>query len=220
MKCKLVCFDVDGTLVDNIIYSWELFHNYFNVDKKRRYIAKKRFYNNEISYLEWAWHDINMWIEKGVKKDDFFQALKQNGVKLMNGAIETLTKLKSMGIKLAIISGSLDIILEYLLPHYKKIFEHIFLTKLSFDDKGNLVGAKPTAFDMDKKVDALKLICKLDNIELQNTVFVGDHHNDVKIAQVAGLSIAFDAKDKALREVCDIVIYKKDLREVLKFVKD
>ena len=35
-KYKLVCFDVDGTLVDNVIYSWELFHNYFDVDMKKR----------------------------------------------------------------------------------------------------------------------------------------------------------------------------------------
>jgi phosphoserine phosphatase len=36
MKYKLVCFDVDGTLVDNIIYSWQLFHDYFKTDQTKR----------------------------------------------------------------------------------------------------------------------------------------------------------------------------------------
>ena len=65
------------------------------------------------NYLEWATHAMNMWIEKGVTKEDFFKAMKS--LKLMKGAIETIKELKKQGIKLAIISGSLDIILEKML---------------------------------------------------------------------------------------------------------
>ena len=52
MKYKLVCFDVDGTLIDNLEYSWSIFHNYFQVDQKRREKAKKAFYDGEITYLD------------------------------------------------------------------------------------------------------------------------------------------------------------------------
>ena len=64
-KYKLVCFDVDGTLVDNVVYSWELFHNFFEVDMKKREEMKKKYYNGEIDYLQWAIHDMGMWMEKG-----------------------------------------------------------------------------------------------------------------------------------------------------------
>ena len=43
-KYKLVCFDVDGTLVDNVVYSWELFHNYFDVDMNKREEMKNKYY--------------------------------------------------------------------------------------------------------------------------------------------------------------------------------
>jgi len=215
---KLVCFDVDGTLVDNIVYSWELFHNFFEIDKKRRIHMRDKFYSGKISYLEWAEHDIGMWIEKKATKQDFFKALKANNVKLMQGALETINQLKKANIKLAIVSGSLDIILDYTIPNYKELFEDIFLSKLIFNKNNQLIRADVTEYDMIKKADALKKIAKRENIPLKQTVHIGDHHNDVEIAKIAGLSIAFDCKDDELKKVADVVIEKKDLRETLRHI--
>jgi len=217
-KYKLVCFDVDGTLVDNIEYSWELFHNYFETSKQRRIKARDMYYAGEISYLEWANHDIGMWVEKKATKRQFFNALKKNNVQLMKGVMETISKLKKHDLKLAIISGSLDIILEYFLPAYKDIFDDVFLSKLVFNKNGRLVKAKATEYDMIKKADALKKIAKREGYKLSECVFVGDHHNDVKIAQIVGLGIAFDCKSDDLKKVADIVVDKKDMREILKYI--
>ena len=178
---------------------------------------KNKFYSGEISYLEWAKHDIGMWIEKQATKQDFFKALKTNNVKLMQGALETINTLKSENIKLAIVSGSLDIILEHLIPNYKELFDDVFLSHLIFDNN-KLTHAKVTEYDMIRKADALKKIAEREKIPLSQTVHIGDHHNDVEIAKIAGLSIAFDCKDQELKKVADIVIKKKDLRETLKYI--
>jgi len=157
-----------------------------------------------------------MWIEKGATKEQFIEAMKS--IKLMEGALETLKELKKQGIKLAIISGSLNIILEHFIPDYKEFFDDVFLSELCFDKKNKLVKAKVTEYDMLKKAEALKKIAKRENIDLKETVHIGDHHNDVAIAKIAGLSIAFDCKDDELRKVADVVIEKKDLREVLRYI--
>jgi phosphoserine phosphatase len=71
---------------------------------------------------------------------------------------------------------------------------------------------------MIKKAEALKHIAKRENISLKECVFVGDYLNDMKIMQEAGLGIAFNCQHDKLKKVADVVIEKKDLREVLKYV--
>ncbi|MBL7054139.1 HAD-IB family phosphatase [Candidatus Woesearchaeota archaeon] len=218
MKHKLVCFDVDGTLIDNVEYSWSVFHDFFQVDPKRREKAKKAFYSNEISYLEWAEHDLNLWMEKNAKKQDFIKAIKHANLQLMEGALETLSELKKRNIKLAIISGSISIILEHFIPNYKEIFDDIFISWIDFDEQGSIKKINATSFDMDQKSAALKQIAEREHLSLKECVFVGDHDNDLKIAEEAGLSIAFNAHSEELKKISDITIAKKDLREILKYI--
>ena len=92
MKYKLICFDVDGTLVDNIEYSWQLFHDYFKTDPKKRQEAKDKFFTNKISYMEWAEHDINMWLKKNAKRIDFFKAMQESKIKLIADAAKIAIK--------------------------------------------------------------------------------------------------------------------------------
>jgi len=215
-KYKLVCFDVDGTLIDNVKFSWNIFHDYFNVDMKRRENARNDFFNGKISYLQWAQHDVSMWKEKGAKKQDFLKAIEH--LRLMNGAIETLQELKNNNMKLAIISGSMNILLEKFIPNYNEFFDDVFLSKIYFDENGNIAKIEPTEFDMEKKADALRIIAKKENIKLSECVFVGDYLNDIKVMQEAGLSIAFNCRHDDLKKVADIVIEEKDLRNILKHI--
>tara|TARA_Y100000310_G_scaffold217822_1_gene218918 strand:+ start:12179 stop:12838 length:660 start_codon:yes stop_codon:yes gene_type:complete len=217
-KYKLVCFDVDGTLIDNVKFSWQAFHDYFQTDKHRREDARNKFLNGHISYLEWAQHDIGMWKEKNAKKADFFKAIEN--LRLMDGALETLKELKKNGLKLAIISGSVNVVLEKFIPNYNEFFDDVFLSKLYFDEEGNISKIEATEFDMDKKAEALKQIAERENISLKECVFVGDFLNDLKVIQEAGLGIAFNCKEDRLKEVADIVIEEKNLREVLRHILD
>lgn len=215
-KYKLVCFDVDGTLIDNVKFSWQVFHDYFQTDRHRREDAKNKFFNGEITYLQWAEHDINLWKEKSAKKEDFFKAI--NHLKLMEGAMETLNELKRRRFKLAIISGSLNIILEKFIPDYEEYFDDVFISRIYFDEHGSISEVKATEFDMDTKALALRKIAEREKISLKESVFVGDYLNDMKIMQEAGLGIAFNCRHDELRKIADICVDKKDLREILKFI--
>ncbi len=215
-KYKLVCFDVDGTLIDNVKFSWQVFHDYFQTDKNKREGAKNSFLNGEMSYLEWAEHDIGMWKEKNAKKEDFFKAIEH--LSLMNGALETLQELKKNGLKLAIISGSLNVVLEKFIPDYNDFFNDIFLSRIYFDKRGNITKIEATEFDMEKKAEALKQIAEREKISLKECVFIGDYLNDMKIIQEAGLGIAFNCGHDKLKQAADVVIEKKDLREILKYI--
>lgn len=215
-KYKLVCFDVDGTLIDNVKFSWQIFHDYFQTDWHRREDAKNKFFNGQITYKEWAEHDINLWKERNAKKHHFFAAIEH--LKLMEGAIETLNELKKRGLKLAIISGSLNIILEKFIPNYEDFFDDVFLSRIYFDEEGNIAKIEATEYDMDGKALALRKICEKEGISLKDCVFVGDYLNDLKIIEEAGLGIAFNCEYDELKKAANIVIDKKDLREILKYI--
>lgn len=215
-KYKLVCFDVDGTLIDNVKFSWQIFHDYFQTDRHRREDAKSRFFSGQITYREWAEHDINLWRESDATKEQFLEAL--GPLRLMDGAMETLRELKKGGVKLAVISGSLNILLEKFIPDYKNFFDDVFLSRIYFDKGGHIEKIEATEYDMDGKALALRIIAEREGIGLKECAFVGDYLNDKRIIQEAGLGIAFNCQHDELKEAADVVIDKKDLREVLKYI--
>ncbi len=215
---RLACFDLDGTLVDGITSGWQLFHDAFSTDKHRREDAKQKFFSGKITYQEWAHHDIMLWKECNVMQHQFIDAMKKAGIKPMCGACETLETLQRRGIKCALISGSINIILEYAFPSHQTLFSYVFLSKIEFDSSGKIIRVRATPFDMDGKARALEHIARKENIPLSQCVFVGDHDNDVAIARTAGLSIAFNCSSDELRKSARVVIDKKDVREILKYV--
>jgi HAD superfamily PSPase-like hydrolase len=212
MKYKLVCFDLDGTVIDDTVFIWQTIHDYLKTDKEKRKKAAEDFTNKKITYKQWAEHDLELWKEKNATKQDLIEAIKP--LKLMHGALETLNKLKKSGLKLAVISGSLNIALDKVLPNHTEIFDDIYINHLIF--KGDKIKEiKSTTFDFEHKAAALQEICKKENISPEECVFIGDHNNDIQIAELAGLSIAFNCKSERLAEVADIVIKEKDLTLIL-----
>ena len=134
----------------------------------------------------------------------------------MEGAMETLIELKKRKIKLAIISGSLNIMLEKFIPNYNEIFDDVFLSRIYFDENGDIARIEATEYDMEGKALALRKIVEREKIKLEECVFVGDYLNDKKIMEEAGLAIAFNCRFDELKNAADVVIDKKDLREILR----
>lgn len=216
MRYKLVCFDFDGTIIDETIFIWQIIHDNLDTDKEKRKEGVDNFYSGKITYEQWAKSDVELLKKAGADKKRLMEIIKP--LKLMPGALETIKELKSRGIKLAIISGSIDIALELLIPDYRDFFDDVMINRLSFNEDGSIKDIEATKFDMEHKATGLKYIAGREKIPLSECVFIGDNHNDIHIAEIAGLSIAFNCKSESLAEVSDVLIEKKDLREILKHI--
>lgn len=209
---RLVAFDLDGTLVEGLEFSWQHIHDYLKIDPKKRDDAKRRFFSGQISYAQWAINDVQLWKEAGADKKKLLDAI--SNIHLMPGAIETIDELKSHGLKVGVISGSLDFFIEKLFP--KDYFDFMYINKMVFKD-GKIEKIIPTEFDFAHKKDALIKESRMRIIPLSRCVFVGDHDNDVEVAKIAGLSISFNSKSEALDKECMVVI-KEDIRKILLYI--
>lgn len=211
VRFPLVCFDLDGTLVDDTIYIWSTFHAHFRTDRERRAKAREDFFAGRISYREWFETDLELLDEAGADLASM-RALVAT-LPLMPGARETLGHLRAEGRRLAVISGSVDLVLDTLFPD--QAFDHILINRLRFGPSGRLDGGTPTAFDLDRKADGLRELARREGLDPREVAFVGDNANDVAVAGAAGRAIAFNCKSDELARVAHVVVKTHDLRAIL-----
>ncbi|MFH1511669.1 MAG: HAD-IB family phosphatase [Candidatus Woesearchaeota archaeon] len=214
MRYKLVCFDMDGVLIDIPEYIWTELHNAFGVPKQYQRRQWKLYQSKQITYKEWVDSDIKQWINLGITKKDFEKSIR--AMKLTEGTAETIQELKERGYTLAIVSGSLSIVIDILFPEHD--FSDILINKITFDEQGRIASWEPTQYDWERKLQGIQMIAKKEKLNLKQVAFVGDSTNDIEAARQTGFSIAFNPKSKELESVCNVVIKKKDLREILQYL--
>ena len=216
MKYKAVGFDVDGTLIKNIGYCWETFHERFGVADEIRHALKKRYLDGRITYKQWGSKEVAIWRELGVTRADFVKVI--NSLRLSDGIVDTLQALRQTGHYLFVLSGTVRIILERLLPNYASLFDSVAVSDIIFDEEGRPVDFEPGHPLRDvreNKLLELESLCEELRFELSEVAFVGDNDNDVEILRAVGLGIAFCPRSNRARAAANAVVEAPDLRKVL-----
>lgn len=212
-RFDLVAFDVDGTLVhhpeDKTV--WEVVNHRFTGSDDQNSLRWELYKRGKLSYAEWVAKDIASWRDAGATRDTITGSFGE--LTLVEGARETLRELKSQGARLAVISGTLDLLLDTLFPDHP--FDEVYTNHIAFDGEGRIAHWHATPFDMDGKGVALRSIALRENIPLARCAFVGDHANDLAAARLAGLSIAFNPKSAELEAEASAVVHSRDLRDIL-----
>jgi HAD superfamily phosphoserine phosphatase-like hydrolase len=211
LRFPLVCFDLDGTLVDDTVYIWKTLHEAFETDEAARQQAHDDFFGGIISYRDWFEHDLKLLSLAGATRQRMEELLST--LKPMDGAHEVLAELQGRGHKVAIISGSLDIVVDHIFGQHS--FDHVLINKLHFTSEGFIDGGEPTPYDLAGKAEGLRELARREGLTPEQVAFVGDNENDIWIAQAAGRAIAFNCKSDKLRQLCHVEVRAKDLRQVL-----
>jgi len=111
---------------------------------------------------------------------------------LMEGAERLVTTLKSLGYKIAILSGGFTYFGRLLQERLG--IDHLHANELGIEDgvvSGKVVG---DIVDGRRKADLLQEIARKEGISLEQVIAVGDGANDLPMLNLAGLGIAFHAK--------------------------
>lgn len=151
---------------------------------------------------------------EGISTDEIDE--KMNNISLNPGAKQTATQLKEWGYKIAIITGSFDVIAlkvkEWIGADYA------FYNTLETKD-GKLTGEVSGPLVTQNKIDVLRELVDELGITLDECATIGDGANDLEMIKHAKIGIAYNAKP-IVKEHADIQINEKDLRKVLDIMTD
>ena len=195
---RLICFDMDSTLVDM---------------EGINEMARRAGVHREVARIT----------EKAMRGDfDFEESLRQrvamlkglaladvidirDRMRLSEGTEELLTTLKWLGYQVGIVSGGFNIFADYLKQQFKLDFAY----SNQLEVRNNCLTGKVTGKIVDAAEKARvinQLSCDL-GIVLDQVVAVGDGANDALMLSQAGLGIAYNAK-KALERIANVSLSK------------
>jgi phosphoserine phosphatase len=208
---RLIAFDLDGTLIDRTVYIWQTLHAHFGSDPTQRRRAQEDFKQGRISYAEWFRIDLELLSEQGATREKILAVF--NELKASDAAHTTLTELKRRGYILALISGSLDVLLEHFFP--ERPFDHVLINHLHFGSDGKIKGGQATRYDLVGKADGLVELARREGLSISQCAFVGDNVNDLHVMQAAGFSLGINVKHPDVNRVVDRVIQDNNIATLL-----
>jgi phosphoserine phosphatase len=146
----------------------------------------------------------------GLTQEDLDRVYRR--IELTPGADDLICVLKKLGYKIALISGGFTFVANRLKDRLG--IDYAFANTLETRD-GKLTGQViPPIVNAQRKADLVEEIAKLERIELDQVIAIGDGANDLLMLAKAGLGIAFNAKP-AVREKADLALSQKNLRSIL-----
>lgn len=200
---KLVVFDLDNVIIDG--EAIDEIGKLANVEDEIAEITEKAM-QGEIDF-ETSIKDRVKLLE-GTSIEDIQKVADE--LPLMNGAEEAINNLKNEDLKVAIISGSFDVVGDVIKD--KLDVDYVYTNSFIVED-GKLTGEVEGPLVSGTKADVLKDLADETDISLEDIVAVGDGANDISMIEAAGIGIGFNAKP-SVKEIADIVVEEKDLNKV------
>ncbi len=187
-RCRrLICFDMDSTLIRTEVID-ELADR-AGVGDKVREITESAM-RGEIDFVESFKQRVALLegLDESVMKE-----IAEN-LPITEGLERMMTILKRVGYKTAILSGGFTYFGNYLRQRFG--FDYVYANELEIEN-GKLTGRHlGQIVDGERKAELLRLLCQFENIDIAQSIAVGDGANDLPMLNLAGLGIAFHAKPK------------------------
>ncbi|MGZ7209998.1 MAG: phosphoserine phosphatase SerB, partial [Methanobacterium sp.] len=206
---KLIAFDLDNVLIDG-----EAIDEIGKLAGTQNEIAEitEKAMEGELDFEDAIKERATLL--KGTSVEDIKKVIQD--IPLMEGAKEAIAELKKRGYKIATITGSFEVVASRMKDELD--LDYAYSNSLLQKD-GVLTGEVSGPIINGSKVEVLNDIIKMENISPEECAAVGDGANDISMLEMVKLGIAFNAK-QILRDIADVVIEKRDLRELLPFFEE
>ncbi len=184
---RLICFDMDSTLIETEVIDELAIRA--GVGDRVKAITEAAM-RGEIDFCESFKQRCALLEGLDVS---VMQEIAEN-LPITEGVDRLMRILKKVGFKIAILSGGFTYFGNYLKQKYN--IDYVYANELEIVD-GKLTGRHlGDIVDGKRKAELLRLIAQVENVDIRQTVAVGDGANDLPMLSIAGLGIAFHAKPK------------------------
>ena len=184
---RLICFDMDSTLIETEVIDELAERAGVGAEVKR---ITERAMRGEIDFSESFRERVALLkgLDESVMKD-----IAEN-LPITEGVERLMYVLKKYGYKIAILSGGFTYFGNYLKEKFG--IDYVYANRLEIVD-GKLTGRYlGDIVDGKRKAELLQLLAQVENVDIAQTIAVGDGAHDLPMLSAAGLGIAFHAKPK------------------------
>ena len=191
MTVKAVCFDCDGVLIDTVA-SWRIIHEHFGTNSGP---MLDRFLAGEVTDAEFMADDIQHWksVQSQIHRDELMRCFQ--GVALMPGARELIAALQARGVKIAIVSAGVDLLIGSIAQMLK--VDDWVANGFHYDDAGFLLDEGNVRVPAHHKEEMVGKFARINDIEPHELVSIGDNHTDLSMAIPGSGFIGFNGQKQS-----------------------
>lgn len=178
-KKKVVVFDFDGTLTKPSLTAntWEAMWMILGYPLSECEKYHRQFSNHLIDHDEWCEITERKFIEAGCNRSHLKKAAEES--ELVDDIQEVLFELKSNGVLLYVLSGSIKQYIECVLGReLSECFTEIKANRFIFDAQGNLEGIIGTPYDFEGKAKFVNKIMQDKEVSPNDIIYIGNSFND------------------------------------------
>lgn len=214
-KTKLVAFDMDGTLIQGRLIEV--------LSRKYQLSAKVKSIQTEKSLPGYQKTEIIAKLLAGIRVDEVIQSI--DSIPVMHNAKKIVAWFKNNGYYTGIITDSYTIAaeviakkleLDFFAANELEIKDGIITGRISMPlgwEKNNC----PCQISICKRYH-LSLYANKYDVEIKNTIAIGDTRGDICMINHAGLGIAFMPKDNEIIRHSKNIIRNPDLNEIMDYM--
>lgn len=178
-KKKVVVFDFDGTLTKPAVYmnTWEAMWAILGYPISECEKYHRQFSKGAIDHDEWCEITEKYFVEAGCCKKHLIKAASE--AELVDDVKEVIFELRSKGILLYILSGSIKQYIEQVLgKELAGCFTEIKANRFMFDNQGMLNGIIGTPYDFAGKARFVNKIMQDKHVSPEEIIYIGNSFND------------------------------------------